>query len=213
MGKILLIITRATNNEEFKKFWKFSECKPQCFNSEKFNLIILNGYDYCNSDYQYEHDKILAVLNTQMKDAAKIGILYHNTDWPELENYFQVNVASDLLIFCNSYGTRDEPFFDIEKDVNVSEKPMNILRDGIVELPNSKKFIEGFNAVWNYKGGDGLLDAKLELLHALVGANEKEFDAIWKRANDICSLKTFEADWKKYKKDKDFEKLSSALSA
>jgi hypothetical protein len=209
MKKILVVISRNLKHSEFHEFWNFASDQPQRFDYGTRTLLVLNGATFSSNIMCYNTGDILTEINKMSVGNAQIGIIYHNAEIPEFHHEIFQTLTSPRLAFIKPYSTTDHYFFDeINKDC---AWPLNLLRRSLYKESESTLFNKGFDEVWDYKGGNNLLEAKLELLGLLAKNRGDNATQIWIGANAIASLKPYEHDWEKYLADSDLLILTNAL--
>jgi hypothetical protein len=211
MKKLLLIITRNQKKSEYENFWNLSESDSQPFSIGELNLLILNGYSFSKNLREYKIENIIAALEKLADKDFSIGIIYHNTKQVEFENQLRKSMSDFKLTFIEPYTSTDKSFFEEEKPVGDFDRPLNKLYNAVKDKLQKDLFREGFEAVWNYKSGDDVLEAKLQLLFLLAKNKGNNATELWSDSNKIASLEKYSNDWKDYFKSKDLIALTNSL--
>ncbi|MEO6232098.1 MAG: hypothetical protein ABJB11_12545 [Ferruginibacter sp.] len=211
MDKYLLIITRTTDIKEFTDFWLFKKSEPKYFTNGGYHVLLLNGKDYAVNKATYKVDAIKEVVLKFLPQNIEIGVLYHNTKKTAFETQLKEILKDISISFIKTYSSTENSFFDEEGKENDFARPLNKLCEGVKNGLKNESFKNGVDAVWKYKAGDDLLEAKLELLCLLAKENGNNANVIWEKANEVATLEKYANTWENYLKNKNLNALSKSL--
>lgn len=183
MKKILIAITRNTG--EFDSFWQQNLTADdnkiilpfKKFVNDKVLILVYGGNindleDFCS--------QLKQILSNQLPSDSEIGVIYHGDISNKMVGCLTADGNSKISFF-KSYsssitGLTDGDGSNFSATPCSGTKPLDKLRDSILENCQNTNFSGSFDEVWNFFSGDPILESNLNHLHsewAAINFNEE----------------------------------------